>query len=166
MPATLHDLYVSTNNSQPWTGARFVLRQVFGRLQSDLETDMQTTDWSIPLIWLFTELVESTSSPLLMSQKTSIRTPDLNCPAIERLLKSRSQIMKISAPLSVHTTTLDTIEVMVRSEYLFFHKNLHILVSFTFSVAPTIDGTADSCQSDRLTTLLDDVNIHRGVQTV
>jgi hypothetical protein len=41
MPGTLHDLYLSTDkNSQPWTGARFVLHQVFGRLQSDLETDM------------------------------------------------------------------------------------------------------------------------------
>jgi hypothetical protein len=101
-----------------------------------------------------------------MSQKISIRTPDWNCPAIERLLESKSQLMKIGAPLFVHTTTLDTIEVMVRSEYLFFHKNLHILVSFTFSVAPTIDGTVDSCQSDRLRTLLDNLNIHRGVQTV
>jgi hypothetical protein len=93
-------------------------------------------------------------------------TPDWDTPAIGRLLESTSNAMRIDAPLFVQTATLDTMEAMIRSEYLFLHKNLQILVFFVFSVAPALDGMADAGQSHRLTALLDDLNVHRDTHTI
>jgi hypothetical protein len=87
-------------------------------------------------------------------------------PPIDRLLKSISQVMKIDAPLTVQTATLNIIEVMVHSKSLFLYKNLQILIFFSFPVAPALDAMAHGRQSDRLTALLNHLSIHRGVQTI
>ncbi|KAG9194861.1 hypothetical protein G6011_04896 [Alternaria panax] len=93
-------------------------------------------------------------------------TPDWEWSVIDRLLKSISKVMKMDATSSVQIATLDTIEAMIRSKYVFSHKNLQVLLFFTFSVALVLDGMADTRQSERLTALLNDLSVHRGVQTV
>ena len=86
--------------------------------------------------------------------------------AIERLLKSISELMKIDAPTWVQAITLDMIEIMVQSDYLFWHKNMQILVCFVFPVAPALDAMADNHHCERLTTLFDALSSHKDVQTV
>ncbi|KAI4921238.1 uncharacterized protein J4E92_008227 [Alternaria infectoria] len=100
------------------------------------------------------------------SSKLCTTTQDWELPAIERLLKSISEAMKIGAPTWVQTITLDMIEIMVKSDYVFLHKNMQILVGFMFPVAPALDAMADNHHCERLTTLFDALSTHNGVQTV
>jgi len=46
---------------------------------------------------------------------------------------------------------------MVRSEHLFSHENLQILIKFIFSVAPALDAMAGTIQCARLTSLLEEL---------
>ncbi|KAI4639671.1 hypothetical protein J4E93_009025 [Alternaria ventricosa] len=100
------------------------------------------------------------------SWKLFTTTPAWELPAIERLLKSISEAMKIDAPTWVQTVTLDMIEVIMQSEHLFLNQNLQILVGFIRSVAPALDDMADTHQCGRLTALLHDLSIHSCVQSV
>jgi len=100
------------------------------------------------------------------SWKLFTTTPNWELPAIERLLKSISEAMKIDAPTWVQTVTLDMIEVIMQSEHLFLHKNLEILVGFIRPVAPALDAMADTHQCGRLTALLHDLSIQSCMQSV
>lgn len=91
-------------------------------------------------------------------------TPNWELPAIARLLKSTSEVMKIDAPIWVQTITLDMIQVMVQSKYLFLRRNFQILSFFVFAAAPALDGMAETPQCERLTALLDTLSGHSGVQ--
>ncbi|CAN9203254.1 unnamed protein product [Alternaria sp. RS040] len=93
-------------------------------------------------------------------------TLDWEGPAIDHLLKSTSKVMKMDGTSSAQIATLNTIEIMLHSEHLFLHKNLQILISFALSVAPALDGMAETRQSERLTTLLKDLSVYSGSQTV
>ena len=62
--------------------------------------------------------------------------------------------MKIGASLAVQSTTYETIEAIVQSEYLYFHTHLKILLHFIFAVGPALDGMAKPHPSARLTALL------------
>jgi hypothetical protein len=74
--------------------------------------------------------------------------------------------MKMDPASSAQIATLNTIEIMLHSEHLFLHKNLQVLISFVLSVAPALDGMAETRQSERLTTLLKDLSVYSGSQTV
>ncbi|RYN17769.1 hypothetical protein AA0115_g11654 [Alternaria tenuissima] len=93
-------------------------------------------------------------------------TLDWEGPTIDHLLKSTSKVMKMDAASSAQVATLNTIEIMLHSEHLFLHKNLQVLISFVLSVAPVLDGMAETRQSERLTTLLKDLSVYSGSQTV
>ena len=95
-----------------------------------------------------------------------VNNPEWKCPAVSRLIKSVSQAVKINAPMSVRTAAFGIIDAMVRSEYLFFDKNLAILIHFVFSVAPSLDGMADTDQCNRLTELLDALSSHACERTL
>ncbi|KAL7778221.1 hypothetical protein CFE70_004898 [Pyrenophora teres f. teres 0-1] len=83
--------------------------------------------------------------------------PDWKHPSISRMIRDASQAMRIDAPRSIQTATLDMIQAMVQCEHLLSHKNLQTLLQFIFSVAPTLDAMAETSQCSRLTSLLDEL---------
>ncbi|CAA9961520.1 hypothetical protein PTMSG1_04904 [Pyrenophora teres f. maculata] len=83
--------------------------------------------------------------------------PDWKHPSISRMIRDASQAMRIDAPRSIQTATLDMIQAMVQCEHLLSHKNLQTLLQFIFSVAPALDATAETSQCSRLTSLLDEL---------
>jgi hypothetical protein len=87
------------------------------------------------------------------------------CPEIDPIINSVTKAMKIGAALAIQTTTYDTIEAMIESEYLFLHKSLEMLLYFIFADAPALDGMADTSQSDRLTALLGTLRNNPGKRT-
>ncbi|KAI0605276.1 hypothetical protein TUN199_10864, partial [Pyrenophora tritici-repentis] len=69
---------------------------------------------------------------------------DWKHPSISCMIQHASQAMRIDAPRSTQTATLDMFQAMVHSEHLFSNKNLQTLIEFVFSVGPALDGMAET----------------------